>query len=116
MATPKSSPTPDLTRAAKATELARRVVEQGVHTLATLGGPDDQQVLAYDLAHSAAAVETARSLHDYGSKGNIEALITCAFVADMLHEVSARLLGREDMWGVEQNPLADAHEFMTTFR
>jgi (2S)-methylsuccinyl-CoA dehydrogenase len=116
MATPKSSPTPDLTRAAEATELARRVVEQGVRTLAALGGPDDQQVLAYDLAHSAAAVETARSLNDYSRKGNTEALITCAFVADMLHEVSARLLGREDMWGVEKNPLADAHEFMTTFR
>ena len=116
MATPKSSPTPDLTRAAEATELARRVVEQGVRTLASLGGPDDQQVLAYDLAHSAAAVETARSLNDYSRKGNTEALITCAFVADMLHEVSARLLGREDMWGVEKNPLADAHEFMTTFR
>ena len=116
MATPKSSPTPDLTRAAEATELARRVVEQGVRTLASLGGPDDQQVLAYDLAHSAAAVETARSLTDYGSKGNIEALITCAFVADMLQEVSARLLGREEMWGVEKNPLADVHDFMTTFR
>jgi len=116
MATPKSSPTPDLKRAAEATELARRVVEQGVRTLASLGGPDDQQVLAYDLAHSAAAVETARSLTDYGSKGNIEALITCAFVADMLQEVSARLLGREDMWGVEKNPLADVHDFMTTFR
>ena len=116
MATPKSSPTPDLTRAAEATELARRVVEQGVRTLAALGGPDDQQVLAYDLAHSAAAVETARSLNDYSRKGNTEALITCAFVADMLHEVSARLLGREDMWGVEKNPLADAHDFMTTFR
>jgi len=116
MATPKSSPTPDLTRAAEATELARRVVEQGVRTLSSLGGPDDQQVLAYDLAHSAAAVETARSLNDYSRKGNTEALITCAFVADMLHEVSARLLGREDMWGVEKNPLADAHDFMTTFR
>ena len=116
MATPKSSPTPDLKRAAEATELARRVVEQGVRTLASLGGPDDQQVLAYDLAHSAAAVETARSLTDYGSKGNIEALITCAFVADMLQEVGARLLGREEMWGVEKNPLADVHDFMTTFR
>ena len=61
MATTKSSPTPDLSRAAEATELARRVVEQGVRTLAALGGPDDQQVLAYDLAHSAAAVETPAS-------------------------------------------------------
>jgi (2S)-methylsuccinyl-CoA dehydrogenase len=116
MATPKSSPAPDLTRATEATELARRVVEKGVRTLALHGGPDVHQVLAYDLAHSAAAVETARSLLSYGGKGNSEALLTCAFVADMLHEVSTRLLGREDMWGVEKNPLADTHNFMTTFR
>lgn len=116
MATPKTSPAPDLTRAAEATELARLVVEKGVRTLASQGGPDVHQVLAYDLAHSAAAVETARSLIDYGGRGNTEALITCAFVADMLQEVSTRLLGREDMWGVEKNPLAPAHAFMTTFR
>jgi (2S)-methylsuccinyl-CoA dehydrogenase len=116
MATPKSSPTPDLTRAAEVTDLALQVVGTGVRTLASLGGPDVHQVLAYDLAHSAAAVETARSLFDYGNKGNTEALITCAFVADMLQEVSTRLLGREDMWGVEKNPLAPAHAFMTTFR
>jgi len=116
MANPKSSPTPDLTRAAEVTELARQIVGNGVRTLASQGGPDVHQVLAYDLAHSAAAVETARSLIDYGSKGNAEALITCAFVADMLQEVSTRLLGREDMWGVEKNPLAPAHAFMTTFR
>jgi (2S)-methylsuccinyl-CoA dehydrogenase len=116
MATPKSSPTPDLTRAAEVTDLALQVVGTGVRTLASLGGPDVHQVLAYDLAHSAAAVETARSLFDYGNKGNTEALITCAFVADMLQEVSTRLLGREDMWGVEKNPLAHAYDFMTTFR
>ncbi|MFM2235814.1 MAG: hypothetical protein RL296_1473 [Actinomycetota bacterium] len=116
MATQTSSPTPDLTRAAEVIDLARRVVGKGVRTLAAQGGPDVHQVLAYDLAHSAAAVETARSLIDYGGKGNSEALITCAFVADMLHEVSTRLLGREDMWGVEQNPLASAHDFMTAFR
>jgi (2S)-methylsuccinyl-CoA dehydrogenase len=116
MAAPTSSPTPDLTRAAEVIDLARRVVGKGVRTLAAQGGPDVHQVLAYDLAHSAAAVETARSLIDYGGKGNSEALITCAFVADMLHEVSTRLLGREEMWGVEQNPLASAHDFMTAFR
>ncbi len=116
MASPTSSPTPDLTRAAEVIDLARRVVGKGVRTLAAQGGPDVHQVLAYDLAHSAAAVETASSLIDYGGKGNSEALITCAFVADMLHEVSTRLLGREDMWGVEQNPLASAHDFMAAFR
>ncbi|MEY3700708.1 MAG: hypothetical protein RIT16_1068, partial [Actinomycetota bacterium] len=76
MATSKSSPTPDLTRAAEVTDLARRVVGKGVRTLAEQGGPEVHQVLAYDLAHSAAAIETARSLIDYGGKGTTEALIT----------------------------------------
>lgn len=116
MTTATSSPTPDLTRAAEVTDLARQVVGKGVRTLSATGGPDVHQVLAYDLAHSASAVETARSLIDYGNKGTTEALITCAFVADMLHEVSTRLLGREHMWGVGDNPLASAYDFMTTFR
>ena len=116
MTTATSSPTPDLTRAAEVTDLARQVVGKGVRTLSATGGPDVHQVLAYDLAHSASAVETARSLIDYGNKGTTEALITCAFVADMLHEVSTRLLGREHMWGVGDNPLASAYDFMITFR
>ena len=105
MTTATSSPTPDLTRAAEVTDLARQVVGKGIRTLSATGGPDVHQVLAYDLAHSASAVETARSLIDYGNKGTTEALITCAFVADMLHEVSTRLLGREHMWGVDQRCL-----------
>ena len=32
------------------------------------GGPDAHQVLAYDLAHAAAAVETARAMLDYGER------------------------------------------------
>ena len=80
MATQTSSPTPDLTRAAEVIDLARRVVGKGVRTLAAQGGPEVHQVLAYDLAHSAAAVETARSLIDYGGKGNSEALITLSLI------------------------------------
>ena len=51
------------------------------------GGPDAQQVLAYDLAHAASAAATARALLDYGAKGDTEARITCAFVADMVHDL-----------------------------
>ena len=67
----------------------------------TAGGPDAQQVLAYDLAHAAAAAATARALLDYGAKGDVEARITCAFAADMAHDLVTRLAGREALWGVE---------------
>jgi (2S)-methylsuccinyl-CoA dehydrogenase len=110
------STTPDLARAADVIELARNVVGKGVRHLAASGGPDVHQVLAYDLAHASAAVETARSLLDYGAKGDTEARLTCAFVADMLHEVITRLIGRELQWGLSSNPLLDAADFMATYR
>ena len=59
----------DLVVAARTIELASAIVGKGVRTLAATGGPDKQQVLAYDLAHAGAAVETARSMLDYGGKG-----------------------------------------------
>ena len=109
--------TPDLAAAADAIDLADRVVGKAVRHLASLeGGADAHQVLAYDLAHAAAGVATARSLLDYGNKGDVEAKITCAYAADMVHDVSTKLLGREDDWGVERGALDNAHAFMTMFR
>jgi len=91
-------------------------VGKGVRTLAATGGPDVQQVLAYDLAHAASAVETARSMLDYGAKGNVEGLLACAFTADMVHDLISRLIGREKLWGVNPADLAHAHDFVATFR
>ena len=107
---------PDLPAAADAIDLADRVVGKAVRHLAATGGPDVHQVLAYDLAHAASGVATARSLLDYGAKGELEAKITCAFAADMLHELASKLLGREQAWGVERDALADAHAFISQFR
>ena len=44
-------PTPDLVTAADVIEMAAGLVRSGVRQLAANGGPDTQQVLAYDLAH-----------------------------------------------------------------
>ncbi|MGI9645363.1 MAG: acyl-CoA dehydrogenase family protein [Ilumatobacteraceae bacterium] len=108
---------PDLPAAADAIDLADGVVGRAVRRLAALdGGADVHQVLAYDVAHGAAAVATARALLDYGGKGDDEAMVTCAYAADMLHELGAKLLGREDDWGVERDSLAGAHDFMATYR
>ncbi|MDO9173474.1 MAG: acyl-CoA dehydrogenase, partial [Actinomycetota bacterium] len=82
--------TPDLAGAADVIELASSVVGKGVRHLAANGGPDAQQVLAYDLAHAAAQVETARAMLDYGAKGDTEGRLACAFAADMVHDVITR--------------------------
>jgi (2S)-methylsuccinyl-CoA dehydrogenase len=109
-------PTPDLQTAATIIETARAMVGKGVRTLSATGGPDVQQVLAYDLAHAAAAVETARSMLDYGAKGDTEARLTCAFTADMVHDLITRLVGREKLWGVDASELAFGHDFVAAFR
>ena len=107
---------PDLDAAASAIDLAHGVVATAVAHLAANGGPDRHQTLAYDLAHASAQVHTARSLLDYGAKGDTEGRITCAFTADMIHDLITRLAGREASWGVEAAPLRDAHAFLATYR
>ena len=107
---------PDLAAAADVIEIASGVVGIGVRHLAANGGPEVHQVLAYDLAHSAAQVETARAMLDYGAKGDLEAAITCAFTADMVHDLITRIAGREKVWGIETAPTRDAHPFLEKFR
>ncbi|MFZ9644812.1 MAG: acyl-CoA dehydrogenase family protein [Ilumatobacteraceae bacterium] len=111
-----STSSADLVTAARTIELADAIVGKGVRTLAATGGPDAQQVLAYDLAHAGAAVETARSMLDYGAKGELEAKLTCAFVADMVHDLVTRLVGREKLWGVDPSTLAESHDFVQKYR
>ena len=108
--------TPDLPAAADVIDLADRVVGKAVRRLASLdGGADEHQVLAYEIAHAAAGVATAKSLIDYGNKGDTEAKITCAFTADMVHDLASKILGCENDWGVERDALANAHAFMAAF-
>ncbi|MFM9131160.1 MAG: acyl-CoA dehydrogenase family protein [Actinomycetota bacterium] len=110
------SATPDLQTAASVISIARTMVDTATARLASSGGPDKNQTLAYDLAHVAAAVETARSLVDYGAKGDLEAKITCAFTADMVHDFITRLIGREQLWGVDPSAMAPAHDFVQKYR
>jgi (2S)-methylsuccinyl-CoA dehydrogenase len=88
--------------AAAAASTAADVVGACARHLAA-GGPkalDDHQVVAYDLAHAAAAVEVSRSAVDYGAGGDTEARIACAFVADSVSDLAARVLGRAAGWGL----------------
>ena len=106
---------PDLQAAADVVEQASAVVDAATRTLAA-GSLDEQQVLAYDLAHAAAAVETARSLLDYGAKGEVEGRIACAFVADAVHDLATKVFGREAVWGVEPGVLDGTREFLASYR
>ncbi len=114
MSTPPPTPA-DLEAARGALEAASAVVESAVERLAR-DGIDDNQVLAYDTAHAAAAVKAATGLLEYGNTGEIEAAVTCAFAADVIADLAAKLFGREDEWGVAADALGAARGFTATFR
>ncbi len=114
-ATARSVEHPDLTAAASAVETAGSVVEDAFGHL-TAADVDADQVVAYDLAHAAAAVENARAVLDYGERGDEEARIACAFVADAVHDVATRLMGREQEWGTELGALDPALAFARPYR
>ncbi|NLA36377.1 MAG: acyl-CoA dehydrogenase, partial [Actinobacteria bacterium] len=106
----------DLTAAAQAVSAAQKVVDAGIARLAEIG-IDDNQVLAYDVAHAAAAVQTSQSLLDsYGPKGDVEARITVAFIADAVAEIAGKLFGREDDWGIDAAALDGTRAFVSAYR
>src|SRR5215204_1551552 len=107
---------PDLTAAASAVQAAGSVVEGGFRQLAAEGDVDVDQVVAYDLAHAAAAVESARGVLGYGEHGDEEARIACAFVGEVIHDVATRLIGREPEWGVGEGALSSAVAFARPYR
>jgi len=109
-------PAPDLTAAAEAVAVAATVVVSATASLAGAGGPDTAQVLAYDVAHAAAAVRTAEAVLGYGAHGDTEARIACAFAADAIADLAARVTGREASWGVATDWMVPAAGFVATYR
>ncbi len=107
---------PDLDQAVHAVEIGSQVVDAAARALASGGGIDANQVVAYDLAHGAAAIRTARAALDYGSLGTAEATIACAFVADALADLLSRTAGREGAWGTSAGWAEKALGFISTWR
>ena len=114
--TNETLPTPDLAAAREAVSVAQSVVAAGIASLAAGGGPDQAQVLAYDVAHAAAAVRTAEAVLTYGAEGDTEARIACAFVADAVADLAVRTIGRSREWGVPIDWMGPAEEFVATFK
>jgi (2S)-methylsuccinyl-CoA dehydrogenase len=107
---------PDLHAAADAVRLAADVVQRAIRQAASLPDADEHQALLYDLAHTASAVEISRSLIDYGMKGTTEGRLACAFIADAVADLGARVWGREAAWGIEPGALDGAREFCSVYR
>jgi len=107
---------PDLAAAGAALAVARGAVDAAVPHLAGLGDLDQDQVVAYDVAHAAAGVATAQAALEYGAKGEVEAGLACAFVADVVWDVAVKTLGREESWGGPPGGLEAALAFVRTFR
>ncbi|HXQ60722.1 MAG TPA: acyl-CoA dehydrogenase family protein [Acidimicrobiales bacterium] len=106
----------DLGRAHDAVELAGSVVSGAVRRLAGAGDIEAEQVLAYDLAHAAAGVRTARAALGYGRTGADEGRIACAFVADVLADLTTRIVGREAAWDTSGDWLEPSASFVADYR
>jgi (2S)-methylsuccinyl-CoA dehydrogenase len=91
----------DLAGAANAVDLAQELVDQACASIRGRGGIDANQAVAYDVAHAAAAVGTARAALQYGEQGEVEAAIASAFAADVVADLAGKVAGREALWGVE---------------
>ena len=117
--------TRELDIAAAAVDAAATVVGAGSRHLAhasadggrvSVAKLDEHQVVAYDLAHAASAVEACRVMLEYGRHGDVESRLARAFVADAVWDVATRVLARESVWGVEAGDLADALPFVESHR
>jgi (2S)-methylsuccinyl-CoA dehydrogenase len=111
---------PDMKAAADVVALAKDVVDNAARHIGSNGAVDQRrsanQAVGYDLAHAAAAIATAQAVLDYGAKGETEARIACAFVADAVHDLIVRTIGRESQWGMSDDALASARGFIGTYR
>jgi len=115
----------ELRAASAAVDLAAPVVDTAVRRLAEVSSENGQlsvaaldrhQAIAYDLAHAAAAVEGSRVMCGYGEHGEVESMLARAYVADAVHDVATRALGRSQAWGAERDAMAGAMPFVAEHR
>jgi len=106
-------PEADLSAAHEAVHAADDIVAGAARGLTNI---DEQQVVAYDVAHAAAGVELAKAMLEYGEKGAVEAKLACAFVADMVHDLAGKILGREEDWAAKPGALDAVLPFVTAYR
>ncbi|MFV1991854.1 MAG: acyl-CoA dehydrogenase family protein, partial [Acidimicrobiales bacterium] len=107
---------PNLVAAKDAVRVARETIDAAIEQQRSRSDEVDPQVLLYDLAHAAASIEMASTMLDYGAQGDTEARIATAFIADAVHELAAKVFGRERAWGVSEAHLAATRDFVGEHR
>jgi len=107
---------PDLHALSGAVEQAGAVLSAAARHLGRHGDLTTDQVVAYDLAHAAAAVECARAALTYGARGALEGRLAAAFAADAVADVATRLLGREADFATVAGVLTGALETVADYR
>ncbi len=111
-----SSPLPDLAHAATLISASQNHVDHAVDRLSALGGIDANQGFAYDLAHAASSLATARATIDYGTRGDVESRIAVVFVAQALSDLAGRALGHEKLWDLPENWFGPFSSFVAAYR
>src|SRR3982074_3271322 len=99
----------ELRAASAAVDLAQTVVDSAAHALAekssengkvSVARLDEPQGGAPHPARAAAAVEGSRVMCAYGEHGEVESMLARAYIADAVHDVATRVLGRSQAWSV----------------
>ena len=111
-----TAPALDLSNAAELIAAAQRLLDGAVDQLAARGGIDENQTLAYDIAHASSAIATARFNLDYAAKGATESNLTAAFLAGAITDLAGRVIGRESTWGFAADWYAPFAAFVETYR
>jgi (2S)-methylsuccinyl-CoA dehydrogenase len=111
-----STPPLDLGAASDLVDHAQQVIATALAELKSHGGPDEAQTLAYDIAHGASALATARASLAYAAKGDDESRLAAAFLAIALSDLASRVLGREELWGLSPGWFTPFAAFVATYR
>jgi (2S)-methylsuccinyl-CoA dehydrogenase len=106
----------DLVQASDLVERAQSVIDAAVVVLKDSGGIDAHQSLAYDVAHAASAIATARASLEYAARGETESQLVAAFLAIALSDLATRILGREALWAAHDDWYQPFAEFVATYR
>ena len=120
-----SSDLATLDAASDAVAVAAGIIDRAALRLATLSSTDgklsvskldENQILAYELAHGAAAVEASKVMVEYGRNGDVESMLSRAYIADALWDLGTRVLGRSELWGASIADLAPVWPFVEAHR
>jgi (2S)-methylsuccinyl-CoA dehydrogenase len=111
-----AAPALDLVGTSELIAHAQSVIDGAVVALQRNGGVDANQNLAYDVAHAASALATARASLAYAAKGDVESQLVAAFVALALSDLATRILGREALWAVDDDWYRPFAAFVSTYR